>query len=344
MGASEANLPDCLIPLSSPFAVLNPGGRDRTQSFPAGAGAPSDAGHSPVNYHAYAACFSGSFCQSVADVPPGVRAVLVLLRKNGLKDALKALREMKKRGVSTWISWKESGLHQVSAALQDPARWLAFREICAQADGFISSTQELSALYRQAGCGRGDFIPTPYPVDAADWDFSQPVERREGIFIGTREFDVPTRNHLLAVALAARTGVKVTVFNPDGRRGEKLLRAISPDLDIVPGRLPYAEYLSRMARHRVVFQLDRSSVPGQVAGDALLCRVPCVGGDGAVERIAFPGLCGFGRSADELAGLLGRLLASDEFYEEQGSAGRLLASGELSFEAARRKLSQLVGA
>lgn len=42
-----------------------------------------------------------------------------------------------------------------------------------------------------------------------------------------------------------------------------------------------------MARHKIVLQLDRSHVPGQVAGDALLCRIPCVGGDGAIERITF---------------------------------------------------------
>jgi hypothetical protein len=329
--------------LNPTFAVLNPGGRDRTQSFSSGAGLPSDDGHAPINYHAYAACLSSSFCQSVSDLPASVRTVLLLLRKNGLKDAFKAVRELKSRGLSVWISWKESGLHQVSAALQDPARWEAFREICAHADGFLSSTQDLVALYRQAGCGRGEFVPTPYPVDVSDWNFSQPLAQREGIFIGTREFDVPTRNHLLAVSAACLAGAKVTVFNPDGRRGEKLLRAISPDLNIVPGRLPYTEYLTLMASHRVVFQLDRSAVPGQIAGDALLCRVPCVGGDGANERIAFPDLCGFGRNSEELVVLLKTLLASDSFYEEQGARNRQLALADLSFEAGRQKLSQALG-
>ena len=49
----------------------------------------------------------------------------------------------------------------------------------------------------------------------------------------------------------------------------------------------YPDYLRDVARHKIVLQLDRSHVPGQVAGDALLCRIPCVGGDGAIERIAF---------------------------------------------------------
>ena len=43
----------------------------------------------------------------------------------------------------------------------------------------------------------------------------------------------------------------------------------------------------RDARHKIVLQADKSAVPGQVAGDALLCRMPCVGGDGAIDRLAF---------------------------------------------------------
>ena len=42
----------------------------------------------------------------------------------------------------------------------------------------------------------------------------------------------------------------------------------------------YVDYLRVMAAHKIVFQLDTSFVPGQVAGDALICRLPCVGGNG----------------------------------------------------------------
>src|SRR5438876_10792614 len=48
-------------------------------------------------------------------------------------------------------------------------------------------------------------------------------------------------------------------------------------------RKSYPEYLRDVSRHKIVLQLDRSHVPGQLAGDALLCRIPCVGGDGAIE-------------------------------------------------------------
>ena len=145
-------------------------------------------------------------------------------------------------------------------------------------------------------------IPTPYPVDDPRWDFAIPPNRRRGIFVGTREFDVPSRQHLAAILAARRlhhlTNESVTVVNPAGRTGARTLAALGFSADpearmrMLPGTLPYTEYLRAMARHRIVFQLDRSGVPGQVAGDALLCWVPCVGGDGAVEQIAFPSFAG----------------------------------------------------
>ena len=127
------------------------------------------------------------------------------------------------------------------------------------------------------------------------------LRQRRGIFIGTREFSVPSRNHLLAISSVLKLGQPVTVINTEGWTGARLLRSISRDLRIISGKLPYTDYLCLLARHRIVFQLDRSAVPGQVAGDALLCGLPCVGGDGAVDKLAFPGLCG-----DELAGRIGR--------------------------------------
>ena len=72
-----------------------------------------------------------------------------------------------------------------------------------------------------------------------------------------------------------------------------------------------------MASHRLVLQFDQSSVPGQVAGDSLLCRIPTVGGNGAVEQLAFPELSGSGRTFDQLVELTRRLLNDEGFYEEQ---------------------------
>jgi hypothetical protein len=324
--------------LDPAFAVLNPGGRDQTRIFPQGAGLPSDSGHPPVNYHAYAACCRSGFYREWKAVPEAIHRVLVLLRKDGLNQALHAARKLRERGTRVVISWKESGLPQVARVLATPGLHEKFRAICKEVDGFISSTSQLVPLYEAAGCGRGGFVPTPYPIEEPVWDFSIPLGERRGIFIGTREFGVPSRNHFLAIASIQHLGQPVTVINTEGWTGARLLRAISHDLHVISGKLPYRDYLCLMARHRIVFQLDRSAVPGQVAGDALLCGLPCIGGDGAVDRLAFPDLCGISQNGESAVRIAERLLSDDDFYQEAVARSRELGLEHLSFSKVRRKL------
>jgi len=320
------------------LAVLNAGGRDPLQKFPDFAGAVNDHVHAPVNYHAYAACTGGGFYREVAELPPETKAVLLLLRRD-LKTALAALRKLKAANKIVAVSWKESGLHQVAAQLLEPKSVALFHEICALADGALSSTADLMPLYRAAGAKRVEFIPTPYPVDDARWDFSIPLAERNGIFIGTREFDVPSRNHLATLLLAKELGGPVTVFNPGGRKGRAMLDSIGiRELRVIEGRRPYSEYLREMTRHRIVLQLDRSGVPGQVAGDALLCRLPCVGGDGAIEQTAFAESCGSGRSFEAVKEIAAQLLRDEALWQQAVTASQQAAREQLSFTAGAKRL------
>lgn len=309
-----------------------------------------DKGHAPVNYHAYAACTAGSFHRSLKTIGQEQEAVLLLLRSN-LRLCLKTLLKLQGQGKTVAVSLKESGSHQVAALLAGSRQLALFREICTRADFCLSSTPGLVPFYLGAGANRAVFIPTPYPIDDARWDFSRSGEPaatmgdRRGIFIGTREFDVPSRNHLAALWAAKRLGEPVTVMNLDGRRGRGRLEALgfvpnsrTADLRIIDGQIDYRAYLQLVARHRLVFQLDRSAVPGQVAGDALLCRVPCVGGDGAIERIAFATRCGYGRDADELIELAGALLGDDKTYASAIEESQRIARGQLSFATLARRL------
>ena len=309
------------------FAVLNAGGRDPEQHFPDGAGMPDDRIHAPVNHHAYAACMRGGVHRDAARIPDAADSVLVLLRSN-LKPALAAVRALKLRGKSVAVSWKESGRHQVTQQLADAGISARFREACALEDGALSSTPEMVALYRDAGARTVEFLPTPYPVDDPRWDFSAPLESREGIFIGTREWDVPTRNHATALREAVALGVPVTVCNVDGRAGRKKLAALGcAQLRVIEGRQPYTEYLREMAKCRVVFQRDASAVPGQVAGDSLLCRMPCIGGNSAVEQLAFGG------QAE-----LERLLHDDEAWLAAVAESQARAAESLSFAAGAARI------
>lgn len=324
----------------SAFVVLNPGGRDAEQNFANGAGSPEDGGHPPINYHAYAACMRGRFLRDVRSVPEDTRAALVLMRPRNLRAVLVAINALKKRGVKTWISFKESGSHQVASLLDNYDRSLLVREICETADGYLSSTPDLEPLYRAMGCREGFFAPTPYPVEEEAWSREIDFKDRLGIFVGTREFEVPSRNHWKAVALAAELarecGVPVAVLNNDGRHGLRLLKAIrgeNPFLHILVGPLPYWTYLKVVAAHRLVFQLDASVVPGQVAGDALLGRVPCIGGNGAIDRIAF------GEPPADPVARARELLTDDEAWRQVAESSQAIARERLSFSAVRALIS-----
>jgi len=326
------------------FSVLNPGGRDPERVFSDGPGNPGDPGHPPVNYHAYAACRRGGFYRDEKSVPAG--AVLVLLRKRNLRRALAAVTSLRKRGCRAFVSCKESGSHQVADLLGDVSRWELFREICSAADGAISSTPELVPLYRAAGAPRAEFVPTPYPVEFPAWDFGQTLDKRRGIFVGTREFSTPSRNHLAAVVLADEISrdlsCPLAVVNSEGRPGAMILKSLqqrNPLLHILDS-LPYPDYLRVMARHRIVWQLDASAVPGQVAGDALLCRMPCVGGNGAVERIAHEEFFDAGR--DELAARARDLLQIDEAWHAAVHRAGARALEMLSFRAGADALAAVM--
>src|SRR5262249_14839954 len=191
------------------------------------------------------------------------------------------------------------------------------------------------------------FVPTPYPIEHQRWNFSVPIAEQSGIFVGTREWDVPSRNHfatlVLARGLCEATGEPVTVANLDGHKGRRLLSELKfPEgkLRLVEKWKSYQDYLCDVARHKVVLQFDRSHVPGQVAGDALLCRIPCVGGDGAIERIAFPKTCGEGRAIGEISSIALNLLKEADLRDAIVRESQKHARERLSFKAARSEVAR----
>ena len=328
------------------LAVLNPRGNDPDQWFPDFAGGPEEGAHAPVNHHAFAACTGGGFFRTAAAIPEEMRAVLVLVRHD-LKSAREAVIALRRAKKVVAIAWKEAGAHQVAAQLARPAQLALFREICERSDAAIATTPDLVPLFQAAGVSRVEFIPTPYPVAEARWDCSFAEESRRGIFIGTREFGTPSRNHLaalLAIKQMAESMMEpVTVFNGDGWRGRRLLARLGftdGQLCVVEKRLSYPRYLRLLAKHKLVWQLDASAVPGQVAGDALLCRVPCVGGNGTTERLAFPDLCGHGRGTEQIFDIAARLLEHPHDCAAVIERAFALARERLSFAVVAKQLAE----
>ena len=330
------------------LTVLNPGGRDPEQHFHS-VPAPGEGAHPPINFHALAACALGVFHfnprRALAEDTP----VLLLLRGD-FRASECALHDLKKQGCIVAVSLKETGLHQIAQQLCDRAKLSRFMKIVAQADGCIATTPEAAEIYRYVRSKRDpetvSFTPTPYPIEDERWNFSAPAAEQSGIFIGTREWDVPSRNHFAALLIARQlceaTGEPVTVINLDGSKGRRLLdelRFPQGKLRLIEKWKSYPNYQRDVARHKIVLQLDRSHVPGQVAGDALLCRVACVGGDGAVDRIAFPKTCGEGRTSVEIASMALDLLKNSELRAATVAESQEHALERLSFQAVRSQLA-----
>ena len=331
------------------LTVLNPAGRDPEQHFQETA-SPDGQEHPPINFHGYAACTRGVFHYDTRRAIAEATPVLLLLRGD-FRNSERALSELKKHGRTVAVSLKETGLHQIAQQLCDREKLSRFMKILAQADGCIATTPEAAEIYQRARCKYGPatvaFIPTPYPLEDQQWNFSVPPNDQSGIFLGTREWDVPSRNHFAALLVARQlceaTGEPVTVVNLDGYKARRLLWELKfPEgkFHIIEEKKLFPDYLREVARHKIVLQLDRSRVPGQVAGDALLCRTICVGGDGAIERIAFPKTCGVGREIGEIASIALELLKNAESHAAMVADSQKRALKRVSFQAVHSQLAE----
>src|SRR5947208_3675410 len=331
------------------LTVLNPGGRDQEQQFH-NLRAPGEGAHPPINFHAFAACTLGAFHRNARRAIAEETPVLLLLRSD-FRASERALSDLKKQGRTVAVSLKETGLHQIAQQLRDRAKSSRFMKIVAEADGCIATTPEAAEIYQRVRTKRDPatvtFIPTPYPVEDQRWNFSLPANEQSGIFVGTREWDVPSRNHFAALLvvrqLCEATGEPVSVVNLDGHKGRRLLdelRFPEGKLRLIERRKPYPDYLRDVAPHKIILQLDRSHVPGQVAGDALLCRIPCVGGDGAIERIAFSKTCGEYRTISEITSMALDLLKNSDLRAAIVAESQERALERLSFQAARSQLAK----
>jgi hypothetical protein len=331
------------------LTVLNPGGRDPEQQFQ-NIPAPGEGAHPPINFHAFAACTLGAFHfnprRAIAENTP----VLLLLRSD-FRASERALADLRKQGRTVAVSLKETGIHQIAHQMCDRAKLARFMKIVAQADGCIATTPEAAEIYQRIRSKREPatvaFVPTPYPIDDQRWNFALSPTEQSGIFVGTREWDVPSRNHfgalLVARQLCEQSGETVTVVNLDRSKGRRLLNELRlPEgkLRLIEKRKSYPDYLRDVARHKLALQLDRSHVPGQVAGDAVLCRIPCVGGDGAIERIAFSKTCGEGRSIAEIASMALDLLKNADLRAAVVAESQQRAMEWLSFQAVRSQLAK----
>jgi len=251
------------------------------------------------------------------------------------------------------VAWKECGDHQIEKQLKKCRARRAYGEILSLSDGIVSPTSTLPLRLGQISeedfLSKAALLPTPYPLEYADWDFSIFEGERNGIMVGTREFGTEERNHREAIQRLGRlaeniAATRITVINSEKKPGLDTLNLLSeafPDgvLQIEPQPLPYPEYMRLLASHRLLYQMDFSNVPGQVAGDCLLARTLCAGGNSAIEQLAFPDLSDDGsRSETEVFSKLQSLLHDEETYKTALVQAQQLATEKLSFQAISRQL------
>lgn len=329
------------------LCVLQPGSRELQQKFPDFAGKPDIQSPPPLGYRGFAACTGGGFYTKDSAIPTDERRVLLVLNRN-LKSCRQTVINLRRAGKTIILAWEESGGFAVENLLRSPSDLGLLREICARAHGALAVSPELEPVFRGGGILHVENIPMPLPVESPEWDCSIRPEERQGIMLGTWEYGSSLKRQLSALMglrdVVSQMYEPLTVFNLDGWSGRRWLRQLGyPQglLRVIERRVPYADYLRKMASHKLVFQLDVSGGAGRVAGDALLCRIPCVGGNGVTERLIFPEFSSQNTSAPDLLYAVGRLL--DHGHDRDMAVDRAMeiAKQRLSFEVIQQSLEQL---
>lgn len=298
-----------------------------------------------------AAATGGGFHASTATIGGDRRHILVLITRRA-RDLDQALKHLRDRGHHIYLTWKECGRHQLEDWFADSANGSLARQLDDQIDGWIAASPATIDHFRSwRPRSRVIELPTPYPIDEPSWRrYDLPASERGGIFIGTREFGVPARRHAESLAIAkklamARPGLAITMVNGDGWRGSwKIWRATSGLNVLSFPPMSYKAYAEMISRHRLVLQRDESGVPGQVAGDALLAGVPCLGGNGMVDQLAFGHLPSARDTEDMVIAEVSRLLDDETHADEVMRVARDRAMETLSFAAFRRRWSEVIEA
>ena len=330
------------------ITVLNAGGRDSNISYENGIGTPSLHQHPPVNYHAYAACSDGKFLKSIDDVQNG-DAVIFLLRTD-LKDSVKSLIKLKRKNPDSKVLllFKETGPYQILSALKKPADLLHLSELGKSADGFLSPTPFVSDWLKNFTDHPVFFVPTPYPFHDSNWDFSSAFEEKNGILLGTKEFDVNWRMHLPTLISVRKwiqsKKIKLTVINKNGKSSLKWLDAVgfhAKDINMIDGVLSYPDYLKLLGRHRLVFNQDIGFVPGQISGDSLLTKTPILGGNNAIQQMIYPEFVSHDLNYSRLLDSAEILYSDEKEFTKTVNDARKRAESVLSFSVVQKQLAHI---
>ncbi len=302
-----------------------------------------------VGLPALAAAVAAAWYRGTGTIP-GEANVLIVLDKP-LAQLAGVVRSLKTAGKTVAVAFADSGAMPMTDLVTSPEGLVAFLDVCRLTDAGVATSTDSESLFRSVGVPLVEFIPTPCAVEDPSWDRSIPPGQRRGIFIGTSDFLPQYRNHTSALLslreLAVRYGEPVTVMRKRRLSDRRMVRQVRRHwprglLRVVPVPGNAGEFARLMASHKLVIQFEWGGGAGEVAATALLSRVPCVGGHGTVEQIAFPHLTGFGRSPDELLDLAAELLGDASRAEVAVAQALALAAEHLSPQLTRARVASLL--
>lgn len=240
-----------------------------------------------ISWHSLSACLGTEF---FVFGKPGWEGALkypcvLLLVHRDLEEVLPIVQKLKTMRKKVFISFHEN--------------LATFLNYVDQTDGqFAFQYRKLVQLAGNQSClGRGnetffsgvadlkcEGLNHAYPFDEWMHAFSIPVEDRRGILIGTRTMhNWQPRNSLAALMKAQILWMDepITFLNEDGSQWPARLGGTQ--VTVLPGPLSYENWLRLIGQHQVVYHEDVCGTFGQVAGDAALVGVPCVGGNSDVN-------------------------------------------------------------
>lgn len=330
------------------IVVLNIDGRDSNISYKNGIGLPEMGTHAPVNYHAYAACSNGTFLNSLNEVQPGDDVIFLL--RSDLKTSLKKLDNLKKKFPESKVLllFKETSPYQILKSLKNHKNIDTLNGLGKLSDGFISPTPFMIDFLKNFTNKTVAFIPTPYPFHDKNWTVNKPFSERKNILLGTKEFDVQWRMHLITLTAirkwVQKHNIQLSIINKDGRKTEKLLFSIgfnTTDFVLIDGIIPYADYLQLLGSHRLVFNFDMGFVPGQISGDSLLTSTPVLGGNSAIQNLVYPEWVTHNLEYQKMLDVAEKIYFNESFFNQTNHEAQTKAEQFLTFEKVKSQLFDL---
>lgn len=208
---------------------------------------------------------------------------IILLVNESPIELMPFVKKLKTMGKIVVVGYHE-GFGDIMTKLGHPSYDVWFRELkelVTESNAYWNVIPSASSVF--LSLFRKPVLNVLHGVPLNEWDHGliKPIEEREGIFVATRTFDQRLgRNHIAALAVAdlaahmLQTHVTCITEQPVPDIVKNFER-----VQILQGPLSYMKWLDVMSQHRVVFHYDCSHTLGQVAMDALLVDVPCLGGN-----------------------------------------------------------------